>query len=201
MFDPLGSNKGDNDRRDRGPRIIFANLRHQREVILSESGYKVFSATAFSFWALIVFVLWTFHFDVTLSQELITALASSSVELAALSLATLGILHELNKTDRWFKLGLLLVSIFFVGVVCGGYLIALTWQPLFALPQRITIIVVGVLAFVAFVEIDWEAIFKRNSVGAVTTASLLVRRIRLLVPFVPPVFLIWLPGLTELRAL
>src|SRR5437016_4280490 len=127
MFDLFGrknDNAGDSD----GPRIIFANLRPSSRPILAEAGYKVFSASAFFGWALVVFIVRVIRIEVTLTQELVTSLAGASVELSALSLAVLGILHELNKKDRWFKLGLFLVSILFAGVVCGGFFLALTWQ-------------------------------------------------------------------------
>lgn len=206
MFDPFGRNKNDNEGGSGGPRIVFANLRHASGPILTETGYKVFSASAFFGWALVVFIVWVFHVEVSLSQELVTSLASASVELSALSLAVLGILHELNKSDRWFKLGLLLVAILFAGVVCSGFFLALTWQPAFALPQRVTIIFVGVLAFVAVLQVDWEAAFRRrksrssSSSFSLSGLSLAVRRLRLVVPFIPPLFLIWLPGLNRLTA-
>lgn len=135
MFDLFDRNRNDNERDDGRPRIIFANLRRPSRPILTEAGYKVFSATAFSSWALVVLIVWIFRVEVSLSKELVASLAGSSVELSALSLAVLGILHELNKEDRWFKLGLFLVSMLFAGVVFGGFFLAFTWQPAFDLPQ------------------------------------------------------------------
>lgn len=204
MSDPFGRNKNDNERDNGGPRIVFANLRQANGPILTEAGYRVFSATAFFGWALVVVIVWKFHVEVSLSQELITSLAAASVELSALSLAVLGILHELNKSDRWFKLGLFLVSILFAGVVCGGFFLALTWQPAFALPQRVTIVVVGILALVAIIQIDWEAVLRLRGRRWVSNSPLssrvstAIRRLRLTVPFVPPVFLVWLTGLNRL---
>jgi hypothetical protein len=206
VSNPFDRNKNDNERGNGGPRIVFANLRRASGPILTDAGYQVFSATAFFGWALIVVIFWKFRVEVSLSQELVTSLAAASVELSALSLAVLGILHELNKSDRWFKLGLFLVSILFAGVVCGGFFLALTWQPAFALPQRVTIIFVGVLALVAILQIDWEAAFRLRGAPKVpnrsqsSRLSVAVRRLRLAVPFVPPIFLIWLPGLNRLTA-
>lgn len=206
MFDLFGRNRNDNERDDGHPRIIFANLRRPSRPILTEAGYKVFSATAFSGWALVVLVVWIFRVEVSLSKELVTSLAGSSVELSALSLAVLGILHELNKEDRWFKLGLLLVSILFVGVVFGGFFLALTWQPAFDLPQQITIVVIAALGLVAILQIDWRVALRLTrirwiaSVSLPTKISTAIRRIRLAIPFVLPIVLVWLPDLNRVTA-
>jgi len=203
MFDLFGRNRNDNERDDGRPRIIFANLRRRSQPILTEAGYKVFSATAFSGWALVVFFVWIFRIEVSLSKELVTSLAGSSVELSALSLAVLGILHELNKEDRWFKLGLFLVSILFVGVVFDGFFLALTWQPGFDLPQQITIIVIAALGLAAILQIDWRVVVRRTRIrwiaGVVlpTNVSTVIRRIRLAIPFVLPIVLVWLPDLNR----
>lgn len=206
MFDLFGRNRNDNERDDGRPRIIFANLRRPSRPILTEAGYKVFSATAFSGWALVVLIVWIFRIEVSLSKELVTSLAGSSVELSALSLAVLGILHELNKEDRWFKLGLLLVSILFVGVVFGGFFLALTWQPAFDLPQQITVVVIAALGVVAILQIDWRVALRLTrirwvaSVVLPTRVSTAIRRIRLAIPFVVPILLIWLPDLNHVTA-
>lgn len=206
MFDLFGRNRNDNERDDGRPRIIFANLRHPSRPILTEAGYKVFSATAFSGWALVVLVVWIFHIEVSLSKELVTSIAGSSVELSALSFAVLGILHELNKEDRWFKLGLLLVSILFVGVVLGGFFLALTWQPAFNLPQQITIVIIAALGLVAILQIDWRVALRFTrirwiaSVVLPTKVSTAIRRTRLAIPFVLPFVLVWLPGLNRVTA-
>jgi hypothetical protein len=206
MFDLFGRNRNDNERDDGRPRIIFANLRRPSRPILTEAGYKVFSATAFSGWALVVLVVWIFRVEVSLSKELVTSLAGSSVELSALSLAVLGILHELNKEDRWFKLGLLLVSILFVGVVFGGFFLVLTWQPAFDLPQQITIVIIAALGLVAILQIDWRVALRLTrirwiaSVVLPTKISTAIRRIRLAIPFVLPIVLVWLPDLNRVTA-
>jgi len=127
MFDLFRGIRDDNERDEGGPRIVFANLRRPSRPILSEQGYAVFSATTFSIWTLLVFTIWVFRIEVSPSQDTVTSIAGSSVELAALSLAVLGILHELNKEDRWFKLGLFLVSIFFACVVFSGFFLSITW--------------------------------------------------------------------------
>ena len=206
MFDLFGRNRNDNERDDGRPQIVFANLRRPNRPILTEAGYKAFSATAFSGWALVIIVVWIFRINISLSQELATALASSGVELAALSLAVLGILHELNKEDRWFKLGLLLVSILFVGVVLSGFFLALTWQPDFALPQQITVVVVVILGLVAILQIDWKIALRLTRIrwGASmilpTRISSTMRWIRLGIPFVLPFVLVWMPGLNRVAA-
>jgi len=207
MFDLFGRNRNDNERDDGRPRIIFADMRRPGRPILSEAGYKVFSATAFSGWALVVLVVWIFRVEVSLSKELVTSLAGSSVELAALSLAVLGILHELNKEDKWFKLGLFLVSILFAVVVFGGFFLALTWQPAFDLPQQITVVVIGILGLVAILQIDWKVALRLTrirwiaSVVLPTKVTTAIQQIRFTVPFVLPILLIWLPGLNRATAI
>lgn len=206
MFDLFGRNRDDNERDDGRPRIIFANLRRSSRPILTEAGYKVFSATAFSGWVLVVLVIWIFRIEVSLSKELVTSLAGSSVELSALSLAVLGILHELNKEDKWFKFGLLLVSILFVGVVFDGFFLALTWQPAFDLPQQITVVVIATLGLVAILQIDWKVALRFTRIRWIanfvlpTKVSTNLRRIRLAIPFVLPVLLVWLPDLNRVTA-
>lgn len=206
MFDLFGRNRNDNERDDGRPRIIFANLRRPSRPILTEAGYKAFSTATFSGWALVIFVVWVFRIEISLSEELITSLAGSSVELAALSLAVLGILHELNKEDKWFKLGLFLVSILFAVVVFGGFFLALTWQPAFDLPQQITVVVIGILGLVAILQIDWKVALRLTrirwiaSVVLPTKVTTAIQRIRITVPFVLPILLIWLPGLNRVTA-
>ena len=69
MFEPFGRNKNDNEGGGGGPRIVFANLGPASGPILTETGYKVFSATAFFGWALVVVIVWVFHVEVSLSQN------------------------------------------------------------------------------------------------------------------------------------
>jgi hypothetical protein len=76
------------------------------------------------------------------------------MELAALSLAVLSLLHELNKTDKWFGLGLVLVSVFFITAAFGGFSLALMWQPACGLPQVITLVFVIALGAAALLAID-----------------------------------------------
>ncbi len=207
MFDLFGRNRNDNERDDGRPRIIFASLRRPSRPILTEAGYKVFSATAFSGWALVLLIVWIFRVEVSLSKELVTSLAGSSVELSALSLAVLGILHELNKEDRWFKLGLFLVSILFAGVVFGGFFLALTWKPAFDLPQQITIVVIAALGFVAIIQIDWKVALRLTRIRWIARivlpakVTVPLQRIRLTIPFVLPILLIWVPDLNRLTAI
>ena len=207
MFNQFGRNSNDKKRDDVPPRIIFANLHPPSRPILTEAGYKVFSATAFSGWALIVFFVWIFRIEISLSKDLVTSLASSSVELAALSLAVLGILHELNKEDRWFKLGLFLVSILFAGVVFGGFFLALTWQKTFELPQQITIVFIAALGLIAIIQVDWKVRLRLTRLDWIanivlpTKATAAIQQIRLTIPFVLPILLIWLPGLNRITAI
>src|SRR6185369_6075430 len=128
MIDPFRRNRGDNQNDDDSPRIVFANLSRLERPLLTEKTYRVFVGTAVSAWALLVFFVWIFRIEIKLSPDLISDLAASSVDLSALSIAVLAILHELNKKQKWFKLGLLLVAILFAGVVFGGFFLALTWK-------------------------------------------------------------------------
>ncbi|HKP54953.1 MAG TPA: hypothetical protein VJ183_20145 [Chloroflexia bacterium] len=169
MSDIFGSdnlnNRDDSNARDDGrPRIIFATFRasgsgpyEQSRPILSDVGYSVFSASSSSTWFLMVFFIWVFQFQLSPSKELITQIAGSSVELAALAIAVLALLLQLNKADRWFKLGLLLVAFLFTSVVVSGFYIALTWQEAFGASQQVTVAVVGLLGISAVLQIDWKA--------------------------------------------
>lgn len=206
MFNLFRSDQNDNERDEGGPRIVFANLRRPSRPILSEQGYIAFSATTFSIWTLLVFIIWVFRIEVTPSQDTVTSIAGSSVELAALSLAVLGILHELNKEDRWFKLGLFLVSIFFACVVFSGFFLAMTWRPEYDDPQQITVLVIAALGVVAAAQFNWRAILKYTRwrwgreftlPGRITITA---RYFRLSFPFVLPFFLILFPDLNRLTA-
>ncbi|MCI0560567.1 MAG: hypothetical protein MN733_18935, partial [Nitrososphaera sp.] len=206
MFNLFRDNQGDNERNEDGPRIVFANLRRPSRPILSEQGYLAFSATTFSIWTLLVFIIWVFRIEVSPSQDTVTSIAGSSVELAALSLAVLGILHELNKEDRWFKLGLFLVSIFFACVVFSGFFLSMTWRPEYDDPQQITILVIAALGVVAVAQFNWRGILKytRWRWGREITlpgrVTITARYFRLSFPFVLPFFLIWFPDLNRLTA-
>jgi hypothetical protein len=188
------------DRNPDEPRVIFANLRRPNHPILLERGYAAFSAISFTIWTLVVFFVWIFHIEVSLSQDLIVSLAQSSVGLSALSLAVLGIIHELNKVDKWFKLGLLLVAILFLVVVFGGFSLAVTWQRVFNLPQQITVIVVAVLGVVTLLQINWNVILRITPVGQ-RTLVLSTRAIGIASTFVVPICFLWFPGLNRLTAI
>ncbi len=202
MIDPFGRNRGDNENDDDSPRIVFANLNRLESPLLTEKTYRVFLGTAVSAWTLLVFFVWIFRVEITLSKDLISDLAASSVELSALSLAVLAILHELNRKQKWFKLGLLLVAILFAGVVFGGFFLALTWKKAFDYPQQITVVVVVALGIIAVFQIDWKVAFKRvrrnSSEGAEPKALGAIRLAGLVAPFFLPIVLIWLPGLNRL---
>lgn len=204
MFNLFRGNRDDNERDEGGPRIVFANMRRPSRPILSEQGYTAFSATTFSIWTLLVFIIWVLRIEVSPSQDTVTSMAGSSVELAALSLAVLGILHELNKEDRWFKLGLFLVSIFFACVVFSGFFLSMTWRPEYDDPQQITVLVIAALGVVAAAQFNWRAILKYTRwrwgreftlPGRVTITA---RYFRLSFPFVLPFFLILFPDLNRL---
>lgn len=204
MFNLFRNDRNDNERDEGGPRIVFANLRRPSHPILLEQGYKAFSATTFSVWTVLVFIIWVSRVEVSLSQDTVISIAGSSVELAALSLAVLGILHELNKEDKWFKLGLLLVSILFACVVLSGFFLSMTWRPEYDVPQQITVIVVAALGVVAVAQFNWRAILKyaRWRWGAEVTLpgriTVTARYVRLTFPFILPFFLIWFPDLNRL---
>jgi len=206
MFDWFHA-QNDNERCEWRPRIIFSTLRHSARPILSERGYKTFSATTFWIWTCGLFFFWVFSIDVSLSKDLVVSIAGSSVELAALSLAVLGIIHELNEKDKWFKLGLFLVSVLFAGVVFGGYFLAATWQPEFDTPQRITVVIVFAIGIVAVTQIEWKAVLKFFRVQWLLNFTLPLsfavgaRRFRLALPFLMPIFVLWFPDLNRLTAI
>lgn len=206
MFDWFHS-QNDNERREWRPRIIFATLRHSSRPILSEQGYKTFSATTFWLWVLGLFFVWVFNIEVSLSTDLIVSIAGSSVELAALSLAVLGIIHELNEKDKWFKLGLFLVAVLFACVVFGGYFLAATWQPEFDAPQRITVVIVFAIGIVAVTQLEWKAVLKFFRVQWFLNFNLPMsfavnaRRFKLAFPFLMPIFVLWFPNLNRLTAI
>jgi hypothetical protein len=202
MIDPFRRNRGDNQNDDDSPRIVFANLSRLERPLLTEKTYRVFVGTAVSAWALLVFFVWIFRIEIKLSPDLISDLAASSVDLSALSIAVLAILHELNKKQKWFKLGLLLVAILFAGVVFGGFFLALTWKEAFGLPQQITVVVVIALGIIAVFQIDWKVVLERvrrtSNDGAEPKAVAAIRLLGLVVPFFLPIILVWLPGLNRL---
>lgn len=206
MLDLFGKNRNENEHDDGRPRIIFANLRRPSRPILTEAGYKVFSATSFSIWTVVVLIVWIFRVEVSISKELVTSFAGSSVELSALSLAVLGILHELNKEDKWFKLGLFLVSILFVAVVICGFYLALTWQPAFNSPQKITIVIIAALGLVAIIQINWKVALRLTRISWIasivlpTKLTTAIQLIRLTIPFAVPILLVWLPNLNRVTA-
>jgi hypothetical protein len=206
MFDWFHT-QNDNERNVWRPRVIFATLRHSARPILSEQGYRAFSVATFWIWAFGLFFVWVFKVEVSLSKDLITSIAGSSVELAALSLAVLGIIHELNEKDKWFKLGLLLVSVLFACVVFGGYFLVATWQPAFDTTQRITVIIVCAIGVVAVTQIEWRAVFKLFRVQWFLNFTLPLsfsagaRKFRLALPFLMPIFVLWFPSLNRLTAI
>jgi hypothetical protein len=205
MFDWFHT-QNDNERNVWRPRVIFATLRHSARPILSEQGYRAFSVATFWIWAFGLFFVWVFKVEVSLSKDLITSIAGSSVELAALSLAVLGIIHELNEKDKWFKLGLFLVAVLFACVVFGGYFLVATWQPAFDTTQRITVVIVCAIGMVAVTQIEWRAVFKLFRVQCFLNFTLPLsfsagaRRFRLVLPFLMPIFVLWFPNLKRLTA-
>jgi len=197
MFNPFG--RKNTDEQDGGlPPIIFANVRRSNRELLTEAGYKQFTATTFLGWALIIVLVWKMQIEIRPTRELVTSLGEAGVGLSALAIAVLTFLHEVNKKDRWFKLALLLVGILFAVDVFGAFFLALTWQPAFDLPQKVTIVFVAVLGAVTLIEIDWGWLlrFKRTPTNARARlrASVTLRRVRLLIPFILPFALIWAPG-------
>jgi hypothetical protein len=211
MDDIFGDNRNTDELNDERPQIVFANLRRPNRPILVERAYAAFSAITFAISTLVVIIfVWIFHIEVLVSQDLMISLAISSVELSALSLAVLGIIHEFNIVDRWFKLGLLLVAILFLGVVFGGFFLAITWQPDFDSPQQITGIVVAALGVVTFLQIDWNIVLRITSWDIVlritsdrqrTQAKIYTRGFAIASTFFIPIFFLWFPGLNRITAI
>ncbi|MFC1997535.1 hypothetical protein ACFLXI_08030, partial [Chloroflexota bacterium] len=131
--------------------------------ILLENSYQNFIIFAFGLWSIIVIFVWKYEIQLTISQETLTAISGTSVELAALSLTVLGLLHEFNKRDVYFKLGLLLVSIFFITVSFGGFANVVTWDKWFDSPQTITVwfLIIVVFGFLSpFVTAFFRGVFR-----------------------------------------
>lgn len=204
MFDLFRNNKNDDRHESEGPKIVFANLRRRSRPILSKEGYKTFSVTTSLTWGFIVFFIWIFRVEVLLSPDIIVSLPSSSVELAALSLAVLGILHEINKEDKWFKLGLFLVAVFFSSVVLGGFFLSVTWKPEYDLPQQITIVLVALLGIGATTQINWRRVVRFMRLQWLVTVNfpvklkIAIKQTRTFFPFVFPFLIVWFPGLNRL---
>lgn len=206
MSDLFGSNRENEQRDDGSPRIIFANLRRPSRPILLEKGYKVFTGTASFLWFLLVVVVWVFRVEIRVSRELISSIAGSSVELAGLSLTLLGILHEFNKKDKWFKVGLLLVAFLFGYATFSGFLLAMTWLPIYDASQQITIVLVGILAISFFIQIDWKIFQKYIRINWFRNIKIPIgfdktqKRAKLIFPFVLPLFIIWFPRINSLTS-
>lgn len=192
------------DRETRSERIFIPTPNRQGGPILDGYGYQRFAGSTFVVWFLFVGFLWYFEFDLQASKEVLTSIASASVEIAGLSLAVLGVLHEFNKQDRWFKLGLFLVSILFGYVVLSGFLIVLTWQPEFDAIQHVTLIIVFFIAFAAILQTDWytllETRLKPKGLKIPKLRKLRIRNVRLSIPFILPFFLIILPNANRLTS-
>ncbi len=121
-----------------------------------------------------------------------------------MSLAVLGIIHELNKADKWFKLGLLLVALLFVGVVLAGFLLVLTWKSEYDQPQQIEIYVFAAVGILTVTQIDWVGVVRISRLNILkkiivpTSLKLSIERIRLVVPFLLPILIFWTPDLNRL---
>jgi hypothetical protein len=204
MANLFDDDKNDNVRDDGRPRIVFSNLRRPSRPILAEGGYRAFSAVSTSSWFLVVFFIWIFQFEVTPSEALISQIAGSSVELSALAIALLAILLEVNRADRWFKLGLLVIATSLVGVVLGGFYLALTWQESFSKPQQITVVIVGILGVTAALQVEWKGLWRFLRLPEMNKAlpgfAHWLPRLRISIQFLLPIGLIWLPGLNRVTA-
>jgi hypothetical protein len=198
----------DNDNQDRPPetnRFFFVNSPQKRGPILSREGYAAF-ITSFSIaWMLCIAFVISIHLQVSMTDNIVTAISSSAVDLAALTLAVLGILHEFNKEDRWFKLGLLLVGFLFAVDCLLGYYLVVSWQAAYGLPQGTDIKIIGIFFIGFLLQTDWTFIYSKVSIKLpriFKKTFLLLRRIRLpkvfrlSVPFVIPFALISLNNLT-----
>ena len=93
--------------------------------------------------------------ELTISRDLLLSLAGTAASLSALSLAVVGILQGLNRSDAWFKVALLLVATMFAVVVLGGYYLGMTWERILEQKQHVTAVIVVVIAVVAFFQLDW----------------------------------------------
>lgn len=190
--------RNNENRNTESPRIVFANIRRPSTELLSLAGYVTFSTVTYILWFLPLFLIWAFQIEVKVSQEIILAIAGSSVELSALTLAVLGILSELNKKDRWFKIGLLFVATLFVITVLGGFYSAYTWRDEYSQPQTITIVIVGTLALGIILQlIRWS--LKRWQLLPRLGSFLSFQNAIAALPFIPPIFLLFpiggnLPG-------
>lgn len=203
MFD-FFRNNNDNERRDDNPRFIFVQQPRNSRPLLTKQGYRFFSGSFFSVWLLFIFILWVFRIEISPSKELISAISGSSVELSALSLAVLGIIHELNKADKWFKIGLLLVALLFIGVVLSGFLLVLTWKSEYDQPQQIKVYVFAALGILTLTQIDWTAVIRISRINILkkitipTSLKLSIERVRFAIPFLLPVLIFWTPDLNRL---
>lgn len=197
-------NGNDEQRRDDNPRFIFIQRSRNSRPLLTEQGYMIFSGSFFFIWLLFVFVLWIFRIEIYPSKDFISSIAGSSVELSALALAVLGIIHELNKADKWFKLGLLLVALLFIGVVLAGFLLALTWRTEYDQPQQIEVYVFAALGIVTVTQIDWAGVVRISRINILKkipvpkSLKLSIDRIRVAIPFLLPILIIWTPDLNRL---
>lgn len=197
----INDNEPDN-RESKSERIFIPTPSRQGGPILDGYGYQRFTGSTFVLWFLVAGFFWYFKFDLQASKEILTSIASASVEIAGLSLAVLGILHEFNKQDRWFKLGLFLVAILFGYVVLSGFFIVLTWEPDYDAVQHVTVVVVFFLAFATVLQADWYTLIEKKLKPKALNLSKLrkvrLRNLRLSIPFFLPLLFIFLPNINRL---
>ncbi len=203
MFD------NDNQERNSNPnRFFFFNNLRKSTPILSREGYATFITTFTVGWVICVAFIFWIQLQFTATKDVISAMASSSVDLAALSLAVLAVLHEFNKEDRWFKLGLFLIGFIFALDCLIGFYLVVSWKDIYALPQNFSIVVFGVFLIGFLFQTDWQLLFSRFSVNIPKAfkkafsilSNIRLNRIRLSIPFVIPLALIWINNLTPIVA-
>ena len=204
MFD------NDNQERNSNPnRFFFFNNPRKSTPILSREGYATFTTTFTLGWIVCVTFIFWIHLQFTATKDVISAMSSSAVDLAALSLAVLGILHEFNKEDRWFKLGLFLIGFIFALDCLLGFYLVVSWKEVYSLPQDFSVTVFGVFLIGFLLQTDWEFFYNRFSIKLpkifqrsilILSKITLLNRVRISIPFVIPFFLIWINKLTPVLA-
>jgi hypothetical protein len=180
----------ENYRADNEPSFVYIDSSKQKAPILTELQYRLLIVTSSIIWAIPIFIAWAVNFEIKLTQDFVVALSGSSVEIAALSLAVLGILHDMNRADRFFKFGLFLVAFQFGIVVLDGYWIAATWQDFYSEPHQFTVYVLGVISVEVLLQINWKKLLG--------TKGNLLRNVSLTFPFISPILIGFVPDMNQI---
>jgi len=200
----------DDDNQDRPPnsnRFFFSNAPQGRGRILSREGYAVFTSSFTVTWLLCIFFVVWLHLEMKVTNDIVSTISSSAVDLAALSLAVLTILHEFNKEDRWFKLGLFFVGFLFVIDCLTGFYMVVSWNHAYEMTQSVDVIVFGVLFIGLVFQSDWELVYTRYSarIPKIFRKSFYLlskikslNLIRAYIPFIIPFAFIWVNKLSPI---